>query len=150
MKILVSESQLNKLLNEIDLNNMDELIEYGDYLEVMKTSMQKKLSNFLELIRKSGLVNMLEAGQFLFMTKEHFDAMINYQKFQRNFDDETLEIIEKISNQIENIRNLIIQASVAYSEKKKLGLSNRELNYVLRKIINTTMRSWMQGILKRD
>jgi len=150
MKILVSESQLNKLLNEIDLNNMDELIEYGDYLEVMKTSMQKKLSNFLELIRKSGLVNMIEAGQFLFMTKEHFDAMINYQKFQRNFDDETLEIIEKISNQIENIRNLIIQASVAYSEKKKLGLSNRELNYVLRKIINTTMRSWMQGILKRD
>ena len=150
MKILVSESQLNKLLNEIDLNNMDELIEYGDYLEVMKTSMQKKLSNFLELIRKSGLVNMLEAGQFLFMTKDHFDAMINYQKFQRNFDDETLEIIEKISNQIENIRNLIIQASVAYSEKKKLGLSNRELNYVLRKIINTTMRSWMQGILKKD
>ena len=150
MKILVSESQLNKLLNEIDLNNMDELIEYGDYLEVMKTSMQKKLSNFLELIRKSGLVNMLEAGQFLFMTKDHFDAMINYQKFQRNFDDETLEIIEKISNQIENIRNLIIQASVAYSEKKKLGLSNRELNYVLRKIINTTMKSWMQGILKRD
>jgi hypothetical protein len=43
MKILVSESQLNKLLNEIDLRNTDELIDYADYLMVMKTSMQKKM-----------------------------------------------------------------------------------------------------------
>ena len=119
MKILISESQISKLLNEIDLSNTDELINYADYLMVMKTSMQKKISYFLELIKESGLVNMFESDQFLFMTKEHFDAMINYLKFKNNFDDETLEIIEKISTEIEGVRNLIISASVHYLDNKK-------------------------------
>jgi hypothetical protein len=150
MKILVSESQLNKLLNEIDLNNMDELIKYGDYLEVMKTSMQKKLSSFLELIRTSGLVNMREASQFLFMTKEHFDAMINYQKFQRKFDDNTIEILKEISEEIETVRNIIISSAMMYVENQGKKLTNQNLKYAIRKIITTTMVSWMQGILKKD
>ena len=150
MKILISESQISKLLNEIDLSNTDELINYADYLMVMKTSMQKKISYFLELIKESGLVNMFESDQFLFMTKEHFDAMINYLKFKNNFDDETLEIIEKISTEIEGIRNLIISASVHYLDNKKNELTTKNLNNTIRKIISTTLRSWMQGILKRD
>jgi predicted protein tyrosine phosphatase len=150
MKILISESQIKKLLNEIDLSNTDELIDYADYLMVMKTSMQKKISYFLELIKESGLVNMFESDQFLFMTKEHFDAMINYLKFKNNFDDETLEIIEKISTEIEGVRNLIISASVHYLDNKKNELTTKNLNNTIRKIISTTLRSWMQGILKRD
>ena len=150
MKILISESQISKLLNEIDLSNTDELINYADYLMVMKTSMQKKISYFLELIKESGLVNMFESDQFLFMTKEHFDAMINYLKFKNNFDDETLEIIEKISTEIEGVRNLIISASVHYLDNKKNELTTKNLNNTIRKIISTTLRSWMQGILKRD
>ncbi len=149
MKFLITEKQFNKLINEIDLNNMDELIQYGDYLEVMKTSNQKKLSSFLELIRTSGIVNMLESSQFLFMTKDHFDAMINYLRFQKKFDDKKMIILNEISEEIETIRNIIISSAMMYVENQGKELTNQNLQYAIRKIINTTMVSWMQGILKK-
>lgn len=149
MKFLMTEKQFNKLINEIDLNNMDELIQYGDYLEVMKTSNQKKLSSFLELIRKSGLVNMLESSQFLFMTKDHFDAMINYLRFQKKFDDKKMIILKEISKEIETVRNIIISSAMMYVENQGKELTNQNLQYAIRKIINTTLVSWMQGILKK-
>ena len=37
---------------------------------------------------------MLESSQFLFMTKDHFDAMINYLRFQKKFDDKKMIILK--------------------------------------------------------
>ena len=149
MRLLINERQFKKLLSEINLDDMDELIRYADYLQVMKTSKQKKLSSFLELIRTSGLVNMREAGQFLFMTKDHFDAMINFKKFERSFDKKELEILEQISNEIDDIRNLILSASLELTKNQKMELSDKNIKYNLRKIITTTLMSWMQGLLKK-
>ena len=78
MKILISEKQF-KLISEIDVNNLDDLERLGDYYEIVPKSVQKRLAEFLELVKQSGLVNMFEAGQFLFMTKDSWLRETVYQ-----------------------------------------------------------------------
>ena len=148
MKILISEKQLN-LLKEIDINNLDDLERLGDYYDIVPKSIQQKLAEFLELVKKSGLVNMFEAGQFLFMTKDHFDDMIKYRSHQQNFDDNKKEILNKISSEIEMIRNLMISSAIAYLEKNDKELSDRAIKSAIRQIINSNMTFWMQNLIKK-
>ena len=148
MKIIVTESQFN-LLSEIDINNLDDLEKLGDYYDVVPKSTQKKLAEFLELVRKSGLVNMFEAGQFLFMTKDHFDDMIKFRSHRENFDDRKKEILKKVSSEIDMIRNLIINSAVQYLEKNQKTLSDRNIQSTIRLIIKNTMSFWMQNLIKK-
>jgi hypothetical protein len=148
MKIIVTESQFN-LLSEIDINNLDDLEKLGDYYDVVPKSTQKKLAEFLELVRKSGLVNMFEAGQFLFMTKDHFDDMIKFRSHRENFDDRKKEILKKVSSEIDMIRNLIINSAVQYLEKNKKSLSERNIQSTIRLIIKNTMSFWAQNLIKK-
>jgi len=148
MKIIVTESQFN-LLSEIDINNLDDLEKLGDYYDVVPKSTQKKLAEFLELVRKSGLVNMFEAGQFLFMTKDHFDDMIKFRSHRENFDDRKKEILKKVSSEIDMIRNLIINSAVQYLEKNKKSLSERNIQSTIRLIIKNTMSFWVQNLIKK-
>lgn len=148
MKIIVTESQFN-LLSEIDINNLDDLERLGDYYDVVPKSTQKKLAEFLELIRKSGLVNMFEAGQFLFMTKDHFDDMIKFRSHRENFDDRKKEILKKVSSEIDMIRNLVINSAVQYLEKNEKSLSDRNIQSTIRLIIKNTMSFWMQNLIRK-
>lgn len=148
MKIIVTESQFN-LLSEIDINNLDDLERLGDYYDVVPKSTQKKLAEFLELVRKSGLVNMFEAGQFLFMTKDHFDDMIKFRSHRENFDDRKKEILKKVSSEIDMIRNLIINSAVQYLEKNEKSLSDRNIQSTIRLIIKNTMSFWMQNLIRK-
>ena len=148
MKIIVTESQFN-LLSEIDINNLDDLEKLGDYYDVVPKSTQKKLAEFLELVRKSGLVNMFEAGQFLFMTKDHFDDMIKFRSHRENFDDRKKEILKKVSSEIDMIRNLIINSAVQYLEKNEKSLSDRNIQSTIRLIIKNTMSFWMQNLIRK-
>lgn len=148
MKILISEKQLN-LLKEIDINNLDDLERLGDYYDIVPKSIQRRLAEFLELVKKSGLVNMFEAGQFLFMTKDHFDDMIRFRSHQHTFDDNDKEILDKISSEIEMIRNLMIGSAISYLEKNDKELSDRAIKSTIRQIINSTMTFWMQNLIKK-
>lgn len=149
MKIIITESQYN-LLTEIDVNNLDDLERLGDYYDVVPKSTQKKFAEFLELVRKSGLVNMFESGQFLFMTKDHFDDMIKFRSHRENFDDRKKEIIENISSEIDMIRNLMIGSAIQYLEKNDLNLTDRNIQSTIKKIINNTLSFWMQNLIKKS
>lgn len=149
MKIIITESQYS-LLTEIDVNNLDDLERLGDYYDVVPKSTQKKFAEFLELVRKSGLVNMFESGQFLFMTKDHFDDMIKFRSHRENFDDRKKEIIENISSEIDMIRNLMIGSAIQYLEKNDLSLTDRNIQSTIKKIINNTLSFWMQNLIKKS
>ena len=149
MKIIITESQYN-LLTEIDVNNLDDLERLGDYYDVVPKSTQKKFAEFLELVRKSGLVNMFESGQFLFMTKDHFDDMIKFRSHRENFDDRKKEIIGNISSEIDMIRNLMIGSAIQYLEKNDLSLTDRNIQSTIKKIINNTLSFWMQNLIKKS
>ena len=63
MKIIITESQL-KQLTEMDFRNLDDLIKFGEFSEHFKKEDLKKINKFLLLIRKLGVVNMFQAGDF--------------------------------------------------------------------------------------
>lgn len=148
MKIIVSESQ-SKMLSELDVNDLDDLMEITDFLTSLTKQGKEKLIDFLELIKKSGLVNMMEAGQFLFMTKQHFDDMIRYKSHSRSFNEDKQEIIDQISQEIGMIRDIMIGAAVRYTELKEKELTTQNINSSLRKVLNSTLRFWIQGLLKK-
>jgi hypothetical protein len=148
MKIIISESQYN-LLKEIDLLNMDDLIKVSLFLSSVGKSNKKTLNEFLELIRKSGLVNMLESSQFLFMTKEHFDDMIRFKSHSRKYDEDQKEIFKEISSKIGQIRDIMIGIAVKYTELNDMELTTQNINNSLRKVINSTLAYWAQGLLKK-
>jgi len=149
MKILISEKQF-KLISEIDVNNLDDLERLGDYYEIVPKSVQKRLAEFLELVKQSGLVNMFEAGQFLFMTKDHFDDMIKFRSHRENFDDRKKEIIENISSEIDMIRNLMIGSAIQYLEKNNLNLTDQNIRSTIKKIITNTLSYWMQNLIRKS
>lgn len=149
MKILISEKQF-KLISEIDVNNLDDLERLGDYYEIVPKSVQKRLAEFLELVKQSGLVNMFEAGQFLFMTKDHFDDMIKFRSHRENFDDKKKEIIENISSEIDMIRNLMIGSAIQYLEKNNLNLTDQNIRSTIKKIITNTLSYWMQNLVRKS
>ena len=149
MKILITQSQFN-LISEIDINNLDDLERLGDYYDIVPKSIQRRLAEFLELVRKSGLVNMFEAGQFLFMTKDHFDDMIKFRSHRENFDDRKKEIIKNISSEIDMIRNLMIGSAIQYLEKNDLSLTDRNIQSTIKKIIKNTLAYWMQNLIKKS
>ena len=149
MKIIISEKQL-KLLSELDVNNLDDLERLGDYYDIVPKSVQKKFAKFLELVRQSGLVNMFEAGQFLFMTKDHFDDMIKFRSHRENFDDRKKEIIKNISSEIDMIRNLMIGSAIQYLEKNDLSLTDRNIQSTIKKIIKNTLAYWIQNLIKKS
>ena len=148
MKIIISESQYN-LLKEIDLLDMDDLIKVTLFLSSVGKSNKKTLNEFLELIKKSGLVNMFEASQFLFMTKEHFDDMIIFKSHSRKYDEDKKEIFKEISSKIGLIRDIIIGIAVKYTELNDMELTTQNINNSLRKVINSTLVYWMKGLLKK-
>ena len=149
MKILISEKQF-KLISEIDVNNLDDLERLGDYYEIVPKTVQKRLAEFLELVRQSGLVNMFDAGQFLFMTKDHFDDMIKFRSHRENFDDRKKEIIKNISSEIDMIRNLMIGSAIQYLEKNNLNLTDQNIRSTIKKIITNTLSYWMQNLVRKS
>ena len=149
MKILITQSQFN-LISEIDINNLDDLERLGDYYDIVPKSIQRRLAEFLELVRKSGLVNMFEAGQFLFMTKDHFDDMIKFRSHRENFDDRKKEIIKNISSEIDMIRNLMIGSAIQYLEKNDLSLTDRNIQSTIKKIIKNTLAYLMKNLIKKS
>ena len=92
---------------------------------------------------------MFEAGQFLFMTKDHFDDMIKFRSHRENFDDRKKEILKKVSSEIDMIRNLIINSAVQYLEKNEKSLSDRNIQSTIRLIIKNTMSFWMQNLIRK-
>ena len=68
---------------------------------------------------------------------------------QQKLEERKAQILKEISEEIETVRNIIISSAMMYVENQGKKLTNQNLEYAIRKIITTTMVSWMQGILKK-
>ena len=141
---------VRRVLNETNFSNLDQLIEFGEYAEIVNKSEMKIMNEFLLLIRESGIVNMNESGKFLFMTKDHFDAMINYMKYERGFDEKTVKVLKEASKKIEDVRNIVISAAMRYVENRDEELTNDNLQPVIRRIILSTLNYYRFGLLPKE
>jgi hypothetical protein len=143
-------NRLNRIIKKVlseTKSDLDKLIEFGEYAELVNKSEMKIMNEFLLLIRESGIVNMNESAKFLFMTKDHFDAMVAYMKFERGFDEKTIKALKEASTKIETVRNIIISAAMRYLENQDKELTNENMQPVIRRILISTLNYYRFGML---
>ena len=112
-------------LNEARIIDLDDLIRRHEWSRLFKMSDLKYVMEYLEIIKRLGVVNMLQSGQFLGQTKDYLTAYFNLHRMQRELDDNDEEKIKKILEMSENVRNIMISAAVTDLERNNKEITGR-------------------------
>jgi hypothetical protein len=107
-----------KNLQEARFTDLDDLIKHHEWSKLFKKADLQYVLDFLMVIRDLGVVNMLQSGQFLGQTKEYLTKYFDLYRMQRDLNDNDEELIEKIIDMGEKVRNIMISASITDLERK--------------------------------
>jgi hypothetical protein len=130
-------------LNEVKIVNLDDLINRHNWSKLFKKSDLKYILEFLELIRQLGVVNMFQSGQFLGQTTEWFKKYFDLYKMQRELDDNQEELIEKITEMGEKVRNIMISASITDLERNNKEITSSSATNRMKKLSNEVVKHFM-------
>jgi hypothetical protein len=107
-----------KNLQEARFTDLDDLIRHHEWSKLFKKTDLQYVLDFLMAIKDLRVVNMLQSGQFLGQTKEYLTKYFDLYRMQRDLDDNDEELIEKIIDMGEKVRNIMISASITDLERK--------------------------------
>lgn len=130
--------------NKNDENSTEE--EYN-FISLFKKSDFKRFLEYVELIRQSGLVNMLESSQFYGNGREYLQKFIDLHTHGDEMDDEKEEIYEKLLKEADFVRNMFINAAI-----NKIEGQNGEITpeKVKKNMILLIKRSFQQYVLSKS
>ena len=135
-----------KNLQEARFTDLDDLIKHHEWSKLFKKADLQYVLDFLMAIRKLGVVNMLQSGQFLGETKEYLKAYFDLYQMGRNIDKDDKELIKKIIDMGEKVRNIMILASMTDLERQKIKLTSelvtKRLNRLKIEILSWYKRSF--------
>lgn len=117
----------------IENDIMSKMIKHKD---ILKNIDYHTIMDYLETVRKSGLVNMFQAGAFLEIDKPNLHKLI-YRVGGEPEDHP--ELFEKI----DNVRQIIINEVVRILEEKEMDLTDSNINRVFRQIVSGLMSFYM-------
>jgi hypothetical protein len=140
--ILDPEFQQNDL-NEAKIVDLDDLINRHEWSRLFKKSDLKYIMEYLEVIRRLGVVNMFQSGQFLGQTKDYLTAYFNLHRMQHDLDDEKEEMIEKILEMSENVRNIMISAAVTDLERNDKEITGRSATNRVNRLSTEIVKHFM-------
>jgi hypothetical protein len=132
-----------KSLNEEKITDLDELIKRGKWLTLLKKDDLRYIMEFLELIRRLGVVNMFESAQFLGQTSQYIKKYFDLYRMQRELDENEEEMIEKIIEMSKNVRNLMISASIKDLEQDNKEVTANSVTNRMRKLTNELVKRFM-------
>jgi hypothetical protein len=132
-------------LNEAKIVDLDDLINRHEWLRLFKKSDLKYIMEYLEVIRRLGVVNMFQSGQFLGQTKDYLTAYFNLHRMQHDLDDEKEEMIEKILEMSENVRNIMISAAVTDLERNDKEITGRSATNRVNRLSTEIVKHFMGG-----
>ena len=139
MKIIITESQL-KQLTEMDFRNLDDVIKFGEFSEHFKKEDLKKINKFLLLIRKLGVVNMLQAGDFFLMSIQYFRDFMKMKSYERDFDE---DIVSEIEEMMPEISSIIIGAGINFVEKSGGEITPKSVERSIKRLVSSIMKYYM-------
>lgn len=137
--------KLKRVLYEMNLENSEDVINLGEYLKCFKKSELKVINELLSKIRNLGVVNMFQAGDFLFMTKQYFLDFMRLKSYEKEYDENE---VEEISDLIEEVREIMIRASVRMVENKNTDTNVRSVQAAIKTLIMSTLKYYMKGLFK--
>ena len=110
--------------------DIDTLVKMKDVFKYMK---EKVFFDFLKKIRESGIVNMLESGQFLMSGPEYLKQFIKMEEMRgREFDE---DMVDELLDLAEQTKNEIIQATFKIMEDNGIeDYSTQKINQIARKL----------------
>ena len=120
----------SKNLQEARFTELDDLIKHHEWSKLFKKSDLTYILDYLKVIRELGVVNMMEAGQFLGQTKEYLTKYFDLHRMQRELDDDKEELIEKIIDMSDKVRNIMISASITDLERKNQEITGLSLIHI--------------------
>lgn len=132
-----------KSLNERKITDLDELIKKGEWLNMFKKDDLRYVLSYLELIRQLGVVNMFQSGQFLGQTKEYLTKYFDLYRMQRDLDENDEEMIEKIIDMSENVRNIMISSAVKDLERNSNEITGRSATNRVNRLSTELVKHFM-------
>lgn len=130
-------------LNEARIIDLDDLIRRHEWSRLFKKSDLKYVMEYLEIIRRLGVVNMFQSGQFLNQTKEYLTKYFDLYRMQQDLDDKNEEMIEKILEMSENVRNIMISAAINDLEQKNKEITGLSATYRVNKLATEVVKYFM-------
>jgi hypothetical protein len=135
-----------KNLQEARFTDLDDLIKHHEWSTLFKKADLQYVLDFLMAIRDLGVVNMLQSGQFLGQTKEYLTKYFDLYRMQRELDENDEELIEKIIDMGEKVRNIMISASITDLERKNQEITpqsaTNRVNRLIKEILQWYIKSF--------
>ena len=130
-------------LNEGRIIDLDELISRHEWSRLFKKSDLKYVMEYLEIIKRLGVVNMLQSGQFLGQTNEYLTKYFDLYRMQQDLDDKDEELIKKILEMSEIVRNIMISAAINDLEQKNKEITGSSATYRVNKLATEVVKYFM-------
>ena len=130
-------------LNEARIIDLDDLIRRHEWSRLFKKSDLKYVMEYLEIIRRLGVVNMLQSGQFLGQTNEYLTKYFDLYRMQQDLDDKDEEMIKKILEMSENVRNIMISAAINDLERKNKEITGSSATYRVNKLATEVVKHFI-------
>lgn len=135
----IKENRFNRFMD------LDSLISHVEWSRLFKKADLQYVLDFLLTIKKIGVVNMLESGQFLGQTKEYMTKYFDLHRMQRDLDEDTEELIEKVIDMTENVRNILISASITDIERKNKEITTQSVTSRLNRLQKEVLKSYVES-----
>ena len=103
--------------------------------DIIKNMDYRPVLDYLKLVQKSGLVNMLQAMPFL-MTDSH-----NLHKLIYKFDGEPDDYPELFEN-VDDVRQILVSETIRIMEEKNMEFNDTTINSVFQKVCRAVMEMY--------
>ena len=130
-------------LNEARIIDLDDLIRRHEWSRLFKKSDLKSIIEYLNAIKRLGVVNMFESGQFLGKTEDYLTTYFNLYRKQQDLDDKDEELIKKILEMSEMVRNIMISAAVTDLEQKNKEITGSSATHRVNRLANEVVKYFM-------
>ena len=134
-----------KNLQEARFTELDDLINHHEWSKLFKKSDLQYILDFLMVIRELGVVNMMESGQFLGQTSEYLRKYFDLYRMQREIDNNKEELIEKVIDMGEKVRNIMISAAITDLERKKQEITGRSATNRLNRLAGEILKWYIRS-----
>lgn len=138
-----SQKNLQEVQSKKKFTDLDDLISHVEWERLFKKSDLKYIVEYLELIRQLGVVNMFQSGQFLGQTKEYLTKYFDLYRMQRDLDENHEELIEKILEMSEMVRNIMISAAITDLEQKNKEITPQSATNRVNRLATEVVKHFM-------
>jgi hypothetical protein len=113
-----------------------ELKTLSKHKDIIKNMDYRPVLDYLKLVQKSGLVNMLQAMPFL-MTDSH-----DLHKLIYKFDGEPDDYPELFEN-VDNVKQILVSETIRIMEENNMEFSDFTINRVFQKVCKAVMEMYV-------